>query len=71
LLAAVEARRDHHLASAKAAVRDRHFEDALEELTKAERLRAGPDTRQVRACACLLAGDFPGALAEHGAATRL
>ena len=68
LLAAVEARRDFHLANARSAAADNRLDDALEELARAEELRGGPDVRQVRACAYLLAGDFPSALAEHATA---
>jgi hypothetical protein len=67
LLAAVEARRDHHLAAARAAIADGRFDDGIEELSRAEELRHGPDIRRLRACALLLAGDFPSALAEHAA----
>jgi len=68
LLAAVEARRDHHLAAARNALADGRFDDALKELARAEELRTGSDVRRVRACAFLLAGDFPSGLAEHAAA---
>jgi hypothetical protein len=65
LLAAVEARRDSHLTRARAAIHDRQFDVALNELADAERLRFGPDVRQLRACTFLFMGDFSSALAEH------
>jgi hypothetical protein len=68
LLAAVEARRDHHLAAARAAIHDSRFDDAIEDLARAEELRGGWDVRRLRACAFLLAGDFVSALAERAAA---
>jgi hypothetical protein len=67
LLAAVEARRDGHLARARVALRDGRLADARDELTRAEELRTGPDVRQIRACLFLLSGDFSAALAEHAA----
>src|SRR5262245_10802256 len=70
LVAAVEARRDYHLAAARWAIRDGRYDDALEELTKAAGLRDGPDIRQIRACAYLMAGHFAAALAEHAQLTR-
>jgi hypothetical protein len=66
-LAAVEARRDAHLARARLAVCDGRLADARDELARAEKLQAGPDVRRVRACLFLLADDFPAALAEHAA----
>jgi hypothetical protein len=68
LLAAVEDRREAHLARARVALRDGRLDDARKELDRATELRAGPDVRRVRACLFLLAGDFPAALAEHAAA---
>jgi len=70
LLAAVESRRERHLAAARWAARDGRYDDALEELTQAAALRDGPDIRPTRACAFLLAGHFPGALAEYSQLTR-
>jgi hypothetical protein len=70
LLAAVEARRDSHLTRARAAIHDRQFDVALNELADAERLRFGPDIRQLRAVSFLIAGDFSSALAEHGTAAH-
>ena len=70
LLMAVEARRDHHVASAKAAMQDGRLDDALEDLSKAEGLHSGVDLGKLRACVYLLAGDYPAALAEHAAASR-
>jgi hypothetical protein len=67
-VAAVEERRDAHLAWAQAALRDGRLNDAQKELDRAAELRAGPDVRRVRACLFLLAGDFRAALAEHAAA---
>jgi hypothetical protein len=67
---AVEARRDHHLATAKIAMHGGHFDDALDELSRAEELHSGAEIRKFRACVYLLAGDFPAALAEHGSAVR-
>jgi hypothetical protein len=46
------------------------MDDALEDLTKAAGLRDGPDIRQIRACAYLMAGQFAAALAEHAQITR-
>ncbi|HKB01677.1 MAG TPA: hypothetical protein VKD90_05625 [Gemmataceae bacterium] len=68
LLVAVEARRDHHLAAARTALSEGRFDDGIEELVQADELRHGPDIHRLRACAFLLAGDFPCALAEHAAA---
>ena len=68
LLAAVEERRDAHLARAQVALRDERFAEARKELDRAAELRAGPDVRRVRACLFLLAGDFSAALAEYAAA---
>ena len=68
LLAAVEARRDHHLGAAWAALAGGRFDSALDELARAAKLRRGPDVHRVRAFAFLLAGDFPSALAEYAAA---
>jgi hypothetical protein len=70
LIMAVEARRDHHVATARSAMRDGRFDDALDELSKAEELHSAADIRQMRACVYLLAGDFPAALAEHAAVGR-
>jgi hypothetical protein len=70
LIMAVEARRDHHIATARSAMRDGRFDDALDELSKAEELHSAGDIRQMRACVYLLAGDFPAALAEHAAVGR-
>ena len=70
LLVSLEVRREHYLASACQAIRDGRLDDGLGELTKVDDLRVGPDSRRMRACAYLLAGDFPSAAAEHGAATR-
>jgi hypothetical protein len=68
LLVAVEARRDHHLAAARAALVDGRCDHALEELGRADGLRRGADERRARACAFLLAGDFRSALVEYAAA---
>jgi hypothetical protein len=68
LLAAVEDRRDHHLAAARTAIADGRFDDGIGELARAEELRHGPDVRRLRACAYVLAGDFRSALAEQLAA---
>jgi hypothetical protein len=68
LLAAVEARREHHLAAARTALGDGRYDEALDELGRAEGLRRGTDVRRARACACLSAGDFASALAEHARA---
>jgi len=65
LLAAVEARRDFHLTRARSALRDGRPDAAREDLDRAEELHAGPDTRRVRACLSLLAGDFSAAWAEY------
>src|SRR5262245_35134361 len=70
LLMAVAARRDHHVSTARAAILDGRFDDALEELSRAEELQSGAPLRQIRACVYLLAGDFPAALAEHAVAGR-
>jgi hypothetical protein len=67
LLAAVEARRDFHFTSARDALRDGRLDAARDDLDRAEELRAGPDTRRVRACLSLLAGDFPAAWAQYAA----
>jgi hypothetical protein len=71
LLAAVESRREYHLAAARCATRDGRMDDALEDLTKAAGLRDGPDIRQIRACAYLMAGHFAAALAEDAQITQL
>ena len=68
LLAAVEARRDFHLARARAALRKGDPDTATAELTRAEALNAGSDTRRLRAIKSLLKGDFATALTEHWAA---
>jgi Flp pilus assembly protein TadD len=68
LLAAVEARRDHHLAAARTAVADSRFDDAVEELVRAAELRHGSDIHRLRACAFLLAGDFASARSEYAVA---
>ena len=70
MLIAVEARRDHHLATARSAIHDGRLDDALDELSGAEELSSRADIRKIRACIFLLAGDFPAALAEHAAANR-
>ena len=70
LVAAVEARREYHLAAARCATRDGRYDDALEELTSAAGLRDGPDIRQIRACAYLMAGHFAASLAEHAQIAR-
>ncbi|HKA06013.1 MAG TPA: hypothetical protein VKD71_02065 [Gemmataceae bacterium] len=70
MLAAVESRREFHLAVARCATRNGRMDDALEDLTKAAGLRDGPDIRQIRACAYLMASHFAAALAEHAQITR-
>src|SRR5262245_18165975 len=70
LLMSVEARRDHHVAMARSAIHDGRFDDALEELSRAEELHSGAGIRKIRACVYLRAGDFPAALAEHARASR-
>jgi hypothetical protein len=70
LVAAVEARRDYHLAAARWATCGGRYDDALDDLTKAAGLRDGPDIRQIRACAYLMVGHFAAALAEHAQITR-
>ena len=70
LIAAVEARREYHVATARCATRDGRMDDALEDLTKAASLRDSPDIRQIRACAYLMARYFAAALAEHAQITR-
>jgi hypothetical protein len=69
LLAAVESRRRYHLAAARWATCGGRYDDALEELTKAGGLRDGPDIRQIRACAYLMARHFVAAIAEHAQIT--
>jgi hypothetical protein len=69
LLAAVEARRDYHVARARAALRDRDLDTATTELGQAQALHDGPDIRRLHACLLVLRQDFGPALAiYHGIA---
>jgi hypothetical protein len=65
LLAAVQAARANHLATAAAAIRNGHFREGEESLHRAEREQNGDEIRRIRACMFLLAGNFTAALGEY------
>jgi hypothetical protein len=56
---AVENRRDHALAAARAAVAQGRFAEASHMMEVAAALRSGDDVTRLRAAVALLAGDYP------------
>lgn len=68
LLINVETCRARHVALARYALASERFDDALEELSAAEEVRAGSDLQRIKACAYLLAGDFSAAVNEYSLA---
>jgi hypothetical protein len=66
----LEGARTHHIKLARSAAEENDLELALEKLANARELRSGPDLVKLRACVCLLAGDFESAFAEYRLATQ-